>query len=73
MALDDSLHKKMVKVVLWKMAGLENVPELELQDSILENIKETAKPKIRWIKEFFLLGMKELKKDLKKSKHKNEK
>ena len=68
MAIDDLIHKKMVKVVLWKMAGLDKVPDLDLQDSLIEDIKESAKPKIRWIKEFFLLWVEELKRDLKKTK-----
>jgi len=50
------------------MAGLDKVPDLDLQDSLIEDIKESAKPKIRWIKEFFLLWVEELKRDLKKTK-----
>jgi hypothetical protein len=29
------------------MAGLDKVPDLDLQDSLIEDIKESAKPKIR--------------------------
>jgi hypothetical protein len=70
MALDDSIHKIMVKVVLWKMAWLDKIPESD--ESIMASIKESAKPRIRWIKEFFLLWLKEMRRDLKKTK-KNEK
>ena len=75
MALDDSIHKKMVKVVLWKMAWLDKLEELQNTDddiSIIDSVKESAKPRIRWIKEFFLLWLKEMKRDLKKTKRKTE-
>ena len=75
MALDDSIHKKMVKVVLWKMAWLDKLNELKDNDedtSIIDSVKESAKPRIRWIKEFFLLWLREMKRDFKKSKKKNE-
>ena len=75
MALDDSIHKKMVKVVLWKMAWLDKLNELQNTDediSIIDSVKESAKPRIRWIKEFFLLWLREMKRDLKKTKRKYE-
>lgn len=75
MALDDSIHKKMVKVVLWKMAWLDKLNELKNTDediSIIDSVKESAKPRIRWIKEFFLLWIKEMKRDFKKTKRKSE-
>ena len=75
MALDDSIHKKMVKVVLWKMAWLDKLNELKNTDediSIIDSVKESAKPRIRWIKEFFLLWIKEVKRDFKKTKRKSE-
>ena len=75
MALDDSIHKKMVKVVLWKMAWLDKLDELQNTDedvSIIDSVKESAKPRIRWIKEFFLLWLREMKRDFKKTKSKNE-
>jgi hypothetical protein len=75
MALDDSIHKKMVKVVLWKMAWLDKLNELQNTDediSIIDSVKESAKPRIRWIKEFFLLWLREMKRDLKKTKRKSE-
>lgn len=75
MALDDSIHKKMVKVVLWKMAWLDKLNELKNTDediSIIDSVKESAKPRIRWIKEFFLLWLREMKRDLKKTKRKSE-
>jgi hypothetical protein len=75
MALDDSIHKKMVKVVLWKMAWLDKLNELKNTDediSIIDSVKESAKPRIRWIKEFFLLWLREMKRDFKKTKRKTE-
>ncbi len=75
MALDDSIHKKMVKVVLWKMAWLDKLNELQNTDediSIIDSVKESAKPRIRWIKEFFLLWLREMKRDFKKTKRKSE-
>lgn len=75
MALDDSIHKKMVKVVLWKMAWLDKLNELQNTDediSIIDSVKESAKPRIRWIKEFFLLWLREMKRDFKKTKRKTE-
>jgi hypothetical protein len=75
MALDDSIHKKMVKVVLWKMAWLDKLNELKNTDediSIIDSVKESAKPRIRWIKEFFLLWLREMKRDFKKTKRKSE-
>jgi hypothetical protein len=75
MALDDSIHKKMVKVVLWKMAWLDKLNELKNTDediSIIDSVKESAKPRIRWIKEFFLLWLREMRRDFKKTKRKSE-
>ena len=75
MALDDSIHKKMVKVVLWKMAWLDKLNELKNTDediSIIDSVKESPKPRIRWIKEFFLLWLREMKRDFKKTKRKSE-
>lgn len=73
MAVDDLIHKKMVKVVLWKMAWLDKVPNIKLDDSLIEDINETKRPRIRWIKEFFLLWVNELRRDIKKTKEKYEK
>jgi hypothetical protein len=70
MALDDSIHKRMVKMVLWSIIPEE---ERKLESSVIESIKESAKPKIRWIKEFFRIGVKELKKDIIKAKKRNNK
>ena len=75
MALDDSIHKKMVKVVLWKMAWLDKLNELKNTDediSIIDSVKESAKPRIRWIKEFFLLWLREMRRDFRKTKRKSE-
>ena len=73
MAVDDLIHKKMVIVVLWKMAWLDKVPNIKLDDSLIEDINETKRPRIRWIKEFFLLWVNELRRDIKKTKEKYEK
>ena len=75
MSLEDSIHKKMVKVVLWKMAWLDKLDELQKEGddiSIIDSVKESAKPRIRWIKEFFLLWLREMKRDFKKTKRKSE-
>ena len=74
MSLEDSIHKKMVKVVLWKMAWLDKLDELQKVGndiSIIDSVKESAKPRIRWIKEFFLLWLKEMRRDFKKTKRNN--
>ncbi len=72
MALDDSIHKKMVKVVLGKMAWLDELEKLKdsEEESIIDSVKESAKPRIRWIKEFFLLWLREMRRDFKKTKRK---
>lgn len=69
MALDEGLHKKMVKMVLGNVAKIEDD---EVEKSVLDSVKESAKPKIRGIKDFFLSGFRELKRDMKKSKKKTE-
>jgi hypothetical protein len=74
MSLEDSIHKKMFKVVLWKMAWLDKLDELQKEGddiSIIDSVKESAKPRIRWIKEFFLLWLKEMRRDFKKTKRNN--
>lgn len=72
MALDDSIHKKMVKVVLGKIAWLDELEKLKdsEEESIIDSVKESAKPRIRWIKEFFLLWLREMRRDFKKTKRK---
>jgi hypothetical protein len=72
MALDDSIHKKMVKVVLGKMAWLDELEKIKdsEEESIINSVKESAKPRIRWIKEFFLLWLREMRRDFKKTKRK---
>ena len=74
MALDDSIHKKMVKVVLGKMAWLDELEKIKdsEEESIIDSVKESAKPRIRWIKEFFLLWLREMRRDFKKTKRKEE-
>ena len=57
------------------MAWLDKLNELQNTDediSIIDSVKESAKPRIRWIKEFFLLWLREMKRDLKKTKRKSE-
>ena len=72
MALDDSIHKKMVKVVLGKMDWLDELQKIKdtEEESIINSVKESAKPRIRWIKEFFLLWLREMRRDFKKTKRK---
>lgn len=69
MALDEGLHKRMVKMVLWNVAKIEDA---DIEKSVLDSVKESAKPKIRGIKDFFLAGLKEMKRDMKKTKKKAE-
>lgn len=64
MSLEQTLHKKMVKIVLGGVAKLEDT---EMEQSVLESAKASAKPKIRGIKEFFLSGIREIKRDFKKT------
>ena len=74
MSLEDSIHKKMVKVVLWKMAWLDKLDELQKEGddiSMIDSGKESAKPRIHWIKEFILLWLKEMRRDFKKTKRNN--
>ena len=72
MALDDSIHKKMVKVVLGKMAWLDELEKMKdsEEEYNIDTVKESAKPRIRWIKEFFLLWLREMRRDFKKTKRK---
>ncbi len=69
MALDEGLHKRMVKMVLWNVAKIEDA---DVEKSVLDSVKESAKPKIRGIKDFFLAGINEMKRDMKKTKKKAE-
>lgn len=69
MSLDEGLHKRMVKMVLWNVAKIEDA---DVEKSVLDSVKESAKPKIRGIKNFFLAGLKEMKRDMKKTKKKAE-
>ena len=57
------------------MAWLDKLNELKNTDediSIIDSVKESAKPRIRWIKEFFLLWLREMRRDFKKTKRKSE-
>ena len=56
MSLEQNLHKKMMKMIL---------------GAVLSAMEDTAKPKARGIKQFFLSGINELKRDIKKGKKKS--
>ena len=64
MAFDDALHQKMVKIVLWNVIDKTVSPT---DQDIANAVKDSAKPKIRGIRSFFLAGFHELKKEVKKS------
>jgi|GEM_PF-417123 hypothetical protein len=69
MAIDEGLHKRMVKMVLGNVAKIEDD---EIEKSVLDSVKESAKPKIRGLKNFFLAGINEMKRDIKKTQKKTE-
>lgn len=70
MAIDEGLHKRMVKMMLWNVAKID---ETDIEKSVLDAVKESAKPKIRGLKDFFLAGINEMKREIKKTKKKTEK
>ena len=49
------------------LGGVAKLEDDEMEQSILESAKASAKPKIRGIKEFFLSGIREMRRDLKKT------
>lgn len=68
MSFEQSLHKKMIKIILWSVTKMGNT---DLENSVLNSVKESAKPKIRGIKSFFVCGLNELKRDIKKTQKKS--
>ena len=68
MSLEQNLHKKMMKMILGTVVHIEDT---EQSEAVLSAMEDTAKPKARGIKQFFLSGIKELKRDIKKGKKKS--
>ena len=68
MSLEQNLHKKMMKMILGTVVHIEDT---EQSEAVLSAIEDTAKPKARGIKQFFLSGINELKRDIKKGKKKS--
>lgn len=65
MSLEQNLHKKMMKMILGTVVHIEDT---EQSEAVLSAMEDTAKPKARGIKQFFLSGINELKRDIKKGK-----
>ena len=68
MSLEQNLHKKMMKMILGTVVHIEDT---EQSEAVLSAMEDTAKPKARSIKQFFLSGINELKRDIKKGKKKS--
>lgn len=68
MSLEQNLHKKMMKMILGTVVHIEDT---EQSEEVLSAMEDTAKPKARGIKQFFLSGINELKRDIKKGKKKS--
>lgn len=68
MSLEQYLHKKMMKMILGTVVHIEDT---EQSEAVLSAMEDTAKPKARGIKQFFLSGINELKRDIKKGKKKS--
>ena len=68
MSLEQNLHKKMMKMILGTVFHIEDT---EQSEAVLSAMEDTAKPKARGIKQFFLSGINELKRDIKKGKKKS--
>lgn len=68
MSLEQNLHKKMMKMILGTVVHIEDT---EQSEAVLSAVEDTAKPKARGIKQFFLSGINELKRDIKKGKKKS--
>ena len=68
MSLEKNLHKKMMKMILGTVVHIEDT---EQSEAVLSAMEDTAKPKARGIKQFFLSGINELKRDIKKGKKKS--
>ena len=57
MSLEQNLHKKMMKMILGTVVHIEDT---EQSEAVLSAMEDTAKPKARGIKQFFLSGINEL-------------
>ena len=68
MSLEQNLHKKMMKMILGTVVHIEDT---EQSEAVLSAMEDTAKPKARGIKQFFLSGINELKRDIKRGKKKS--
>ena len=68
MSLEQNLHKMMMKMILGTVVHIEDT---EQSEAVLSAMEDTAKPKARGIKQFFLSGINELKRDIKKGKKKS--
>ena len=68
MSLEQNLHKKMMKMILGTVVHIEDT---EQSEAVLSAMEDTAKPKARGIKQFFLSGINELKRGIKKGKKKS--
>ena len=65
MSLEQNLHKKMMKMILGTVVHIEDT---EQSEAVLSAMEDTAKPKARGIKQFFLSGINELKRVIKNGK-----
>ena len=68
MSLEQNLHKKLMIMILGTVVHIEDT---EQSEAVLSAMEDTAKPKARGIKQFFLSGINELKRDIKKGKKKS--
>ena len=67
MGFEESLHKKMVKIVLGGVAPIE-----ENQAFSASEIKKSRRPSFQRIQSFFAEGVEELRRDLNKATHKKQ-
>lgn len=63
MGLEESLHKKMIKIVLGGVAPIEDDSAKKLA---CDEIKKSWKPSFKRIQSFFTAGITELKRDINK-------
>lgn len=68
MSLEDTLHKKMIKIVLGGVAPIEEESPEELAR---KELKKSWKPNFNRIQAFFVAGIDELKRDIDKVKPRN--
>lgn len=67
MGFEESLHKKMVKIVLWGVAPIEEKQALSASE-----IKKSRRPSFQRIQSFFAEGVEELRRDLNKATQKKQ-